>query len=1330
MSQLASPNRSTPPDSSQPWRRTSGLARAGIRSGAACAWLLCSLLITNAQTAIQVGAGSYASSIPPADQWIGGFYSMSPQQVVTQYPNLHLDPALTNRPIPSNQWWTDLLVADRSYQPQGGGPRVMQQDPYGGQLWAYPVLLAPNASGFNLYYPNAWNARSSPNFPEGGFNTGPALPITGSIPAAVGTNDILIADFNGTNYPSGWVTTGTAFGTGPVAGGTWPGELPAVQGFIGNACVNTYRGSDTPQGTLTSPAFTIQKKYIHLLAGGGNNTNNAAVWLMVGTNVVRAATGQQWGTLYWNTWDVTPWLGQSAQIKLVDLTSGSWGFILCSWIVASDDGSNPAGRYGSAFSPVQSVVTGWSDWGVQFALPDALGRRMDITLARGVPFVWTTCSGVNPTLNIGAGTLYDTSGAAISLTNGGSFVASAFSLDYQGRSYGVFAPDNTTFLAGGGSVTAQLSGTNHYLVYGLLPARTNLNEFAGYAYARVTGTAFNWTYDRTNGQVNTRWSLATTPLKGSQTNTLQGWLPHHYRTTQPGQSFKPYSYLTPRGIMKVAAGSEFQINYSFRGLAPVLPAPRPSGLANDYAGSRMTNYLLSFAAGHPYNVGDSYGAGKEMGLAAQYLGFARQLGMTNQAAQLAAGLRGILTNWLTYAPGKTSYFFARYDNWRGLIGFPPGYGSEAFNDNHFHYGYFMVAAALLGMEDTNFLVQFGPMAKLVAREYANWDRGDTDFPFLRTFDIWEGHSCAGGFSSGGGENQESSSEAMNSWVGLFLAGNMLGDDAMTAAGAMGYAIESSAVNEYWQDMYRSNLPPSYGKGTVGILWSGALSYGTYFTGDPAWIHGIQWVPANHWNNYLARDPAFARWQLTNMWQERITASQYGINGFTLADDNDAPAQGSYLGNYVLGFQALFDADGVAATLDAAYATNAAIATDPTYSGVSYYLAHSLRGLGEQDPDAYTSIPTSQVYTNARTGRRTVIIYNPAQTDQLATLFQQGAPVGAIVAPARMLTVNLSGPTNTPARFPVFIKPGAQLNWPTSSNKLYDVQWADTQRAPAWTGLGSFGPGDGGTNSLFDALWPAPHRYYRVLERSQATPSSIVVNGGFESGSGSTADSWTRGGSQPPIRISTNACTGASSMLLMVANASSTPNNSEISQNIASQGGPAVVPGQPYNFSFRAFQVNAGPSLVQNYKVTWLDNTGANIGDVGWISFTGGNGAWTQVTANNLVAPAKATNALITVYATTGAVLHGYGAVLIDDVTLAPATASPGQTNEVPSAVRAAVRLSWPSASDRLYSVQSADALGAGMEWANWASLQGNGAANVIVDLVGTNLCRFYRVIER
>jgi endoglucanase Acf2 len=330
----------------------------------------------------------------------------------------------------------------------------------------------------------------------------------------------------------------------------------------------------------------------------------------------------------------------------------------------------------------------------------------------------------------------------------------------------------------------------------------------------------DWVYDRPNGQVGSTWTLTTTPLKRGQTNTLQGWLPHHYRTTQNNLVFKPYTYLTPRGTMKVAAGNRFQINFTFHGIAPMLPAPQTNSLPNDYVQDWMQTYVQNFAnAGHP-NGDETYGAGKDLGVTAQYMTFAHQMGLTSVEAQLKTALETRLQDWYTYTRGEAHHFFALYTNWPALIGFDASYGSQAFNDNHFHYGYFMVATALVGLSDPSWFAQYGPMAKLVAKQYANWDRTDTNFPLFRTFDIWEGHSWAGGTSGGGGENQESSSEAMNSWAGIFLMGNALDDDAMTAAGAMGYAMESTAVNEYWEDIYSANFPASYGKSMNGILGGG------------------------------------------------------------------------------------------------------------------------------------------------------------------------------------------------------------------------------------------------------------------------------------------------------------------------------------------------------------------------------------------------------------------------------------------------------------------------------------------------------------------------------
>ena len=68
------------------------------------------------------------------------------------------------------------------------------------------------------------------------------------------------------------------------------------------------------------------------------------------------------------------------------------------------------------------------------------------------------------------------------------------------------------------------------------------------------------------------------------------------------------------------------------------------------------------------------------------------------------------------------------------------------------------------------------------------------------------------------------------------------------------------------------------------------------------------------------------------------------------------------------------------------------------------------------------------------------------------------------------------------------------------------------------------------------------------------------------------------------------------------------------------------------------------------------------------------------------------NALLQVYNVTGAVLHGFAAVFIDDVSLVSAASSQNQTNEVPSSVEVAAAVGWPSTSGKLYKVQSASVL--------------------------------------
>lgn len=154
-----------------------------------------------------------------------------------------------------------------------------------------------------------------------------------SAAAPAGAGDILIADFEGRNY-AGWTATGEAFGNGPVRG-TLPSQM-AVSGFEGKGLVNSYLNGDTTVGTLTSPEFKIERKYLNFLLGGGRHPGETGVELLIGDKAVRTATGPDSERLDWHTWDVSEFAGQAARIRIFDRATGGWGHINIDQIVQSD----------------------------------------------------------------------------------------------------------------------------------------------------------------------------------------------------------------------------------------------------------------------------------------------------------------------------------------------------------------------------------------------------------------------------------------------------------------------------------------------------------------------------------------------------------------------------------------------------------------------------------------------------------------------------------------------------------------------------------------------------------------------------------------------------------------------------------------------------------------------------------------------------------------------------------------------------------------------------------------------------------------------------------
>jgi fructan beta-fructosidase len=168
--------------------------------------------------------------------------------------------------------------------------------------------------------------------------------------------DIVVENFEGNGYGK-WTVTGEAFGTAP-ARGTLPNQMP-VSGFRGRGLVNSFFRGDGTTGTLTSPPFRIERKFLAFLIGGGKSEQTVMNLLLDGKRV-RTSTGpndKPGGSerLNWQAWDVQELEGKTVQIQLVDNATGGWGHISADEIIMTDE--NPiqeiktAPLYGETYRP-------------------------------------------------------------------------------------------------------------------------------------------------------------------------------------------------------------------------------------------------------------------------------------------------------------------------------------------------------------------------------------------------------------------------------------------------------------------------------------------------------------------------------------------------------------------------------------------------------------------------------------------------------------------------------------------------------------------------------------------------------------------------------------------------------------------------------------------------------------------------------------------------------------------------------------------------------------------------------------------------------------------
>jgi hypothetical protein len=334
--------------------------------------------------------------------------------------------------------------------------------------------------------------------------------------------------------------------------------------------------------------------------------------------------------------------------------------------------------------------------------------------------------------------------------------------------------------------------------------------------------------------------------------------------------------------------------------------------------------------------------------------------------------------------GSVDRVFTYDPEWKTLIAQPASFGlATELNDHHFHYGYFLMAAATLARYDNAWADQFAPMVEIMIRDAANWDRSDARFPILRNYDPYAGYSYASGHQAFfAGNNQESSSESMNFAAACVLWGVERGNVAVRDLGIFLHASEAAAIHQYWFDADDQVYPANANYRMAGLIWCNGADYATWFTANPALIHGINFLPITPGSMYLGlrKDAMEKNWNILMNETGGNPNAWLDINWSARAMSNPADALARWTANQTYQPEA---GDSRARTV---------------------HFLRTLAATGTLDPTIKADTPTFLALRKESTSHR--FVYNPAAVSSVVT-FSDG--VQSIVPPGEVMHLTVASP---------------------------------------------------------------------------------------------------------------------------------------------------------------------------------------------------------------------------------------------------------------------------------------------------------------------------------
>lgn len=331
---------------------------------------------------------------------------------------------------------------------------------------------------------------------------------------------------------------------------------------------------------------------------------------------------------------------------------------------------------------------------------------------------------------------------------------------------------------------------------------------------------------------------------GDQNNLLMLAFPHHIDSLVNFKSLN-YPYRVLKGFMIPIIGHKWVMREKLTTIEWNSPGKiDPSKL--DVIKQSLLNDLKEY----PQIPSDTYSFGKVVARYARLALIADEVGNDSACFEFIQRMKDMLNPWLTMTHPINNLY---YDStWGGLVSQNgindknAEYGHGYYNDHHYHWGYFVYAAAVIAKFDKIWMKNHERAIHDIIRDYGNTSSQDKYFPIARHKDFFSGHSWASGlFEFADAKNQESSSEAVNGYYAIYLWGLATNDDNIKDWGRILLATEIRTAKKYWHmdpndiSIYEE---PFNKQLCVGIMWGTKVDYATWFGLNVEYIHGIQFLP--------------------------------------------------------------------------------------------------------------------------------------------------------------------------------------------------------------------------------------------------------------------------------------------------------------------------------------------------------------------------------------------------------------------------------------------------------------------------------------------------------